>query len=374
MIGPDHQKALQALHEAVKLSATFAPAKLGQQQRDAIEAIINGDHLTFRYLLITALLAKTVEPRIHMRSLQAGAKLKGAYDARSLCHHVWVPFEREHLDDRLGGSNEPFLNKPARFPAIEKTNAVRAGRDRDLLHMLHDLLESLNKGDARVQKEAFLYAMSLVSKRDGRTRSALPIAPVVVTAPVLSSFLESYLSQSFGGEVPVSVIGSVLAIRHRGPKSLVRVHPANQAGTSSNEVGDIDVYLGDVVAMPIEVKDKSFAKADIEHAVTKARTAGCPRLLFVVGRKATASNDIDVEQLIHTHAKSGFDLALVSVDTIVQSEVPLMNEPDRRGLLQLIYENLIAMRSKDETKRHFEASLSSAGLIDQKAATHPSSA
>ncbi|MEX0701898.1 MAG: restriction endonuclease, SacI family [Planctomycetales bacterium] len=207
---PEHQAALRTLHDAVKSCGTFSPKKLGVRERDAIRSIIQGDHLTFRYILMTALLAKVVEPRSHMRSLQAGAKLTGAYDARSLCHNVWVPFEREHLDSRLGGSNEPFLNKPARFPAVEKTNAVRAGKDRDLLHVLYDLLESLNSAKPAHLREAFLLAMSVVMERAGRTRRELPLSAVTLTADALGDFLDTYLQSSFGGETPVSVVGAIL--------------------------------------------------------------------------------------------------------------------------------------------------------------------
>src|SRR5688572_7946177 len=141
MPSPNHQRARQTLQRSLNEVKSFKPQALTKQQQQAISAIILGDHKTFRYILITALLGKVVEPDVHMRSIQQGADLDGAYDARSLCHDVWVPFEREHLDNRLGGSNEPYLNKPARFPAVEKTNAVRAGSDRMLLNMLYNLLE-----------------------------------------------------------------------------------------------------------------------------------------------------------------------------------------------------------------------------------------
>jgi len=367
MPSPNHQSALRVLDEGVKKCAKFTPKRLSTRQQEGIRSIILGSHLTFRYLLMTALLAKVVEPRIHMRSLQARAKLEGAYDARSLCHNVWVPFEREQLDSRLGGSNEPFLNKPARFPAIEKTNAVRAGRDRDLLHTLYDLLESLNKANASIHKEAFLYALSLVMERGGQTPSEVPLSPVVLTSSAVLAFVDEYLSKSFGGEVPVSVVGAVLSARHRDRKSEIRVHPANQAGTSSNEVGDIDVCLGDAVALPVEVKDKSFGKADVEHAVKKARDAECPRLLFVMGRHATPADDVDMEELTAAHAKRGFDLAFVTVEAVVRSEIPLLSEPERRNLIQRIHRHLMTMRAKDETKRHFEATLKSAGLTHRKA-------
>jgi len=189
MPSPDHAEAARLLQDGLRKCATFTPTKLNAEQQEAIRSIIEGSHLTFRYILMTALLGKVVEPRIHMRSIQAGANLKGAYDARSLCHKVWVPFEREHLESRLGGSNEPFLNKPARFPAIEKTNAVRAGRERQLLHLMYDLLESLNKSTATRQREAFLFALSLVTQRGGRATPVIPLAPILLAAPVLAEFL-----------------------------------------------------------------------------------------------------------------------------------------------------------------------------------------
>lgn len=363
MAAPDHQKALRLLHEAVKTSDTFKPRNISKEHQAAIEAIIQGNHLTFRYLLITSLLAKAVEPAIHMRSLQAGAELQGAYDARSLCHNVWVPFEREHLDSRLGGSNEPYLNKPARFPAIEKTNAVRAGRDRDLLCTMYDLLESLNTANASIQHEAFMFAMSLVMQRGGSTSTDLPLEPIVLTADAVTTFLDCYMESSYGGEVPVSIVGAILSVRHMAKDFTVKVHPANQAGSSSNEVGDIDVYLRDTVTLPVEVKDKNFGPSDIEHAAAKARGASCPRLLFVAGRQASPAKNVDFKDIASKHARQGFDLAFATVDTLIRCEVPLLSEPDRRKLIQHIHKHLVSMRAKDETKRHFTELLKKSGFM-----------
>jgi hypothetical protein len=79
----------------------------GQQIKD----IIQGKQLTYKYILLTAALAKAVNPNVHYRALQQGSKLQGAYDARSIAHRVVVPFEKSH-GERFGGSNEPFLNRP----------------------------------------------------------------------------------------------------------------------------------------------------------------------------------------------------------------------------------------------------------------------
>ncbi|WP_162006557.1 restriction endonuclease, SacI family [Roseimaritima sediminicola] len=357
----NHKRALEVLTIALDEYEPFEPSVLTAEQRAAIRDIILGDHKTFRYLLITGLLGKVVDPSVHPRSIQAKADLEGAYDARSLCHNVWVPFEREHLDCRLGGSNEPYLNKPARFEAVDKNNAVRAGKDRKLLHTLYDLLESLNDASGETVKEAFTYAFQLTMSRQGRTITDLPLKSISLSSSLLEAFFDDYLSQSFGGEIPVSVAGAILGMRYNGKGESVRIHPANQAGSSSNEVGDIDVYSGDIVILPVEVKDKPYLQSDVNHAVEKAKYAKCGRLLFVTGRQATTS--LSSTSVVAENSNDGFDLAFISIDELVRAECALMNETDRRQLLELVNRALTTMRSKDEAKRYFASTLKRHGIM-----------
>lgn len=362
MPAPDHAKALTILKAALRDAQGFKATKLTAKQQADIKAIILGTHLTFRYLLITALLAKVTEQRIHMRSLQTRADLDGAYDARSLCHKVWVPFERSALDCRLGGSNEPYLNKPARFPSIAKTNAVRGGNDKALLDRLYDLLEGLNSLSAQEHKEAFLYAMALIQSRDGATVGDVDLAPVALTAMRTRHFLSLFLASSFGGETAVAAVGAIMAVRF-GKGYQVEVHPANQAGSSSNEIGDIDVYEGKRLILPMEVKDKKFNRTDVEHAIAKAKQA-CGRMLFVTGQHAVTGDDVRPDALVASHAQAGFDLAFVSVDQLIQADLPLMSEGQRRTFVQLMQVNLATMRAKDEAKSHFTDCLANAGLVE----------
>lgn len=362
MTTPDHDKATTILKAALRDAQGFKATKLTAKQQADIKAIILGTHLTFRYLLITALLAKVTEPRIHMRSLQTRANLNGAYDARSLCHKVWVPFEHEFLDCKLGGSNEPYLNKPARFPSIAKTNAVRGGKDKALLDRLYDLLEDLNGLSHQEHKEAFLYAMSLVLSRDGATVGDVDLAPVALTVMRARRFLSLFLASSFGGETAVATVGAIMAVRF-GKGYQVEVHPANQAGSSSNEIGDIDVYEGKQLVLPIEVKDKDFTRTDVEHAITKAKRA-CNRMLFVTGQHAVPGRDVQSDELIASSAQTGFDLAFVSVDELIQADLALMAEAQRRTFIQLMLANLATMRAKDETKSHFTDCLTNVGLVE----------
>src|SRR4051794_30739498 len=114
----DHLKAQKQLEIAWKATEEVkAPPRIAQ----LIDVILGASDITFKYLLVTAFLAKSVNPRIHARAIQAGSKLDGAYDARSLCHGVVVGFEKSK-GNLFGLSNEPFLNKPARHPEHDGTN------------------------------------------------------------------------------------------------------------------------------------------------------------------------------------------------------------------------------------------------------------
>jgi hypothetical protein len=141
-ISVDHHAALEVLREAVA-NARAKQYSFSSERSRAIEEIVTGSHLTYRYILFTALLAKATDSRINPLALQAGSSLDGAYDARSLCHSVIVPNEKQLLKNGLGGSNEPFLNKPARFAEIDVNNAVRQGSDKRTLQSLHGTLTAI---------------------------------------------------------------------------------------------------------------------------------------------------------------------------------------------------------------------------------------
>ena len=62
--------------------------------RTDIDDVINGTHKTFRYMLVTGLLAAVTDVKLHPRCLQVTSGVDGAFDARSFCQEVIVPFEK----------------------------------------------------------------------------------------------------------------------------------------------------------------------------------------------------------------------------------------------------------------------------------------
>ena len=65
--------------------------------KDFIDYVIDNTHLTYKYILFTAILSKASDESINALCLQKQSELPGAYDARTVCHKVIVPFEMEVL-------------------------------------------------------------------------------------------------------------------------------------------------------------------------------------------------------------------------------------------------------------------------------------
>lgn len=98
----------RTIAEKVLLSAFRMKCTIKDSVSTKIKQVLEGNHKTYKYILFNGLLAKATNNSINPLALQAGAPIIGAYDARSLCHKVVVPFERNFLQNALGGSNEPF--------------------------------------------------------------------------------------------------------------------------------------------------------------------------------------------------------------------------------------------------------------------------
>jgi len=84
---------------------------------DQIKSSINSQTKSYRYVLLTQLLAKVVDPSLDSRSLMRRSDLDGAFDPRSLCKNVIVPFDGNN-ENVLGGSQEPYVSKPLRHSTL----------------------------------------------------------------------------------------------------------------------------------------------------------------------------------------------------------------------------------------------------------------
>ena len=348
----DHDKARAILEQTVIRQKNFSPRSLSPEFQEMIEKIILGNHLTFRYMLLTALLAKVIDPSIHMRAVQAQSNLNKSYDARSLCHKVIVPFDKEILCGRLGDSNEPFLNKPARCVSIEKDNPVRKGPDKDLLVCLYDLLEGLNASGKLAVSEALNWAMKKIMERPVRDSDAIVLPKLTISSYGFFERISAFVSKSYEGEAPVAVAGAIFMRFY--PDAKTEIHPANEAGSSSNEVGDIDIKFPDGRLYAVEVKDKIFSTTDINHAVEKARASHCNKAIFALGYNAS-SQDVDFYSIMQKWNDIGINLSFVAIPQLLEQYAAMQGNTEYDDFIQCVMKNLYAMRAKDIAVNDFNA-------------------
>jgi hypothetical protein len=352
-INLDHNAALQVLRSAAK-SARAAGYTATSRHARSIEEIITGTHLTYKYILVTALLAKATDSRIHPRALQAGANLDGAYDARSLCHSVIVPNEKELMDNALGGSNEPYLNKPARFTQVDLSNPVRQGKDKRTLQTLFSTLEAIK--DSEEAMAALQDAIAFAVRKKARETSGLDDAVERLKGgrQQIRVFLANLIAKSIHGETCVLATAGLfwLMAITRQEKWAIGVHPVNESGTSSNEVSDIDVKLGSKLIYTAEVKDKVFIAKDVDHAVSRVSKSGFHTLHFIEGPRSELRGST-YEHLQSQAARSGVELYTISLESLADSVIPFApRDLTVRDFAAVISTFAKEARVKDETLRH----------------------
>ena len=351
----DQRAAEQLLREAIATAQDDHQEIPATEWDIGIRTIIQGKHLTFRYILVTALLGKATNPSINALSLQAGADVEGAYDARSLCHCVVVPLERQLLNSLLGGSNEPFVNKPARFPMISPSNAVRAGKDKKLLLILHKVLSEVETAEQAFNSlcAAVRYTIERQTARSGLLSQLSESADAHLKT---IEFIDAFATRSIEGQVAAIVAGTVLSIYFDQFEGFeVIVHPVNQSGASSNEVADIDIKKNGEIFVVFEVKDKQFSEQDVDHAAFKASQYSLNSITFIIGVNGTCIGS-SLEQVAKTiFLARSVNIIFIDLLSFVRSVIALCPELSFATFFEKLQYYAIGARVRDEVFEHIES-------------------
>ncbi|MCM1312624.1 MAG: restriction endonuclease, SacI family [Bacteroides sp.] len=315
-----------------------------------INRVLTGTHKTYRYILVNALLAKATNEKVNALSLQKGDGKGGKFDARSLCHKVIVPFEKLELPGCLGDSNEPFLNKPARFVSLSTTNAVRAGKDRETLENLISILSQISTSE-----QAFAYlksAMVVLKANHEEYLKKFSVGDILVDVSEFSQLVLDYIykitDHTLEGEVCPLVV-SVLEQFYLGSDYCVVPHKVNESGSSSKEVGDIDIFDSEgTLVNAIEVKDKTFSEQDVVHAVTKFRMAHLNSSMFIYGKKVSFDEDA-VYSTLKKIGREGHYCCLISILNYAKMRISDLKTITVREFVDGLLKFSKAINTKDDT-------------------------
>lgn len=327
--------------------------KASCSHKEFVDFVIDNTHLTYKYVLFTALLSKATDPTVNALCLQKKSSLPGAYDARTICHKVIVPFEMSVLDKALGGSNEPFLNKPARFTELSKTNAVRRGNDQDILNSLCDNLPTIKTSDDAYNCLVYLLC-KLIKLRNAKASTFIFTIPDNSNLPSkLISFVMQALEQSYEGEVLTLMVAGIYYLLYSENNTLVDVHPVNQCGASGREISDLDIFVSGDLVSSNELKDKQYSETDVRHAADKVIQAGGTKMLFIEGPRGRADSDF-ATTLINEYMNRNFLLKIIPCETFFATIISLIPEIDCEKFIRYILQTAYDTKFKEETISHID--------------------
>ncbi|MCL2111989.1 MAG: restriction endonuclease, SacI family [Clostridiales bacterium] len=343
------EEAARKVLEEAHAKADHDELHIKTKAHKLVDAVLENTNKTYKYILVTALLAKATNPKVNMLCLQAGSRLEGAYDARTLCHKVLVPFEMTVLGKVMGGSNEPFVNNPARFSELNKDNAVRAGSDKETLDRLCDGLPLI-----KTQKDAFeglVYAIQILisKKNEQQLYFQFRLDSLQSDAADLYRFIDDFIAESFGGETLTLAIAGLYELFLRGEEDYrVCVHPVNQSGTSKNEISDLDIYRNGKLYIANELKDKLFSDSDIRHAADKVIEAGKAKMNFIIGRQGSCPQDL-IDRCVDEYIQKNFVISVVGVDGYIVSLINMIEHVDIEHYLKFIISTATSTKFKKAT-------------------------
>lgn len=343
-----HAAAKLRLQEYLLVSANETGEELSSAIRDDITTVVNCKRLTYRYMLFVGLLVAVTDKDLHPRCLQMKAQTtlaemgKGAFDARSLCKQVVVPFEKLVLKGRLGGSGDPYVSNPARLPMVEPGNDVKSAIDKELLQRLYAVLESANAADISLRKKMFCYAYAQVLKRLPTESSLLEFNGDEPDDLGVDPFFD-FLEASTQGVSAVAILAAFFS-QYYGKDVQVLAHPITESGSSPKEIGDIDLKFKDGRAYAVEVKDKPYGEVDVNHACEKALKAGVRKVIFAFGPAAEKVRPQD-GVLSGFWMEKGIDLSFMSIDASLGVAMAASDAAARSRFASGIAQTLLEMNA-----------------------------
>jgi hypothetical protein len=331
-------------------NASFLDPSAYPFQIQQIKDIVCGGEVTYRYILLTAALSKVANPNVHYRALQKGSKLQGAYDARSVAHQVVVPFEKSH-GERFGGSNEPYLNRPARYPEFDMSNR---DRNRNAQRRLYDLLEFCQTQSQKDKALPKLFLRQVLKEMMSAPpmRQDFHVPPVQVSLKKTVQIVDEYLAVSGSGERLVAVSAALFSsTSHVTGKQLdVTAYPVNWSDKFAKTAGDIEFRMNGKIVKAAESKDKPILESDVRHCQMKAKQRNLTEYIILNGAGIAEKDTQNIEKFVESQLKEGINIYIMDVPEDFYPCLVFLGEQGRKQFLGKVGEFLNKIRATRENK------------------------
>lgn len=335
----NHEEAAKSLAKAWK-EASNRKSMLDLKVKELIKSVFDGPSIGFRYLVVTGILARYTNSDANARALQKGSDLTGAYDARSLCHKVIVPFEHER-GDMWGFSNEPFLSKALRHKEHDKNNPQL--RDKLGAGKTQGILDWANEAEKEDLFEALVFIVEIgIHKLRNTPKVEIGAGR---NLEVVRNFTQQFLSgPADGGSRLIAIVGAF--VKEFNTEATVNIYNPNASDQFSKTAGDIEIILNKKLISAYECKDKPFNDNDVEDGIRKAETAMVREYVFVSGFH---SKKIDFD-FSTASAEAGIDFYSIHIPELLDDWTAALNVNKRAEFGKITVEILIAVKKSETAK------------------------
>lgn len=322
---------LESSWNTITESAQPAIPSLSPTLYEVIKKCINSKTKTYRYVLPTQLLAKVNDSSLDCRSIQVASGTQGAFDARSLCHKVIVPFDKSN-ENVLGGSTEPYVSNPLRVPRITKEYREQQ-KDKegwDNLCLVLDEVE--NKNYPSFTKSIFEQTLVEIYNRLSQVQVRYPI-PTRIDLTSTINLITQFTSIPSGGEHPLAVLFAMFKSIGERFKLYdeVRRLKVTASDASSGRIADIECLVSGIVVLAIEVKDKVLTIEQVKAKVDEARSRQVSELLFLAEQGVSIEEEL--QSLINHEFTIGQNIYELDLVRFLPSILILFGEAGRGEFL-----------------------------------------
>jgi hypothetical protein len=251
----------------------------------AIRDIIQGKTKSYRYALLTQVLAKTTNPQVDCRCLQVKRGNHRAFDARSFCKKVVLGFERIELEGILGGSSDPYVSKPLRHIEISR-EIIGEIKDKEGWMKLHRILAEVEEKNSEkftreMLKQILLEIYRLLSEQEIKYK-----IPKKSNLTNIIEMLVEYFQEPSGGIRPQVVMYSLFKTMGETLRVFDDVTSAKitVANSFAGRVADIECYRGGKIILAVGVKDKEPTVSEVNGEILRIVREGIPNTILMVFR------------------------------------------------------------------------------------------
>jgi len=303
--------------------------------KECVRFVVNSRTKSYRYVLPTQLVAKLANSSLDCRCLQVSRGGEGAFDARSVASNVIVPFDDAN-ERVLGGSPEPYVNKPLRFPEVSLTyrGAQKNKNDWDNLCTILNLVEE--KANARFTESLFKQILTEIYNRLSRVQVAYP-APMRISLSQSLNLLQEFLSVPSGGDRLLALTAALFVVIGKRFQlyATVRRGTITTADAATGMIADLEcVSEQDSIVLIVEVKDRQLTINQVRSKVPEIRQKQVSEIFFVAQQGISPDDKADIDSIVTHEFITGHNIYILDLISLGRVVLGLIGEAGRRDFLQ----------------------------------------